>query len=149
MRGFLPARQRRPTIDLSPLVDVVFLLIIFFLVSTTFREGTGLPVQLPSAGTAAPMPAGPVEITLGSAGEVAVAGRRFASLDEAREAIRSAIEKADPRRVLLRGDRQAPYETVIAVLDLARSLDASVTLATRRTPPEGGRRRGASSGPPR
>ncbi|RMG44990.1 MAG: biopolymer transporter ExbD [Acidobacteria bacterium] len=138
MQGFLPQRARRPSIDLSPLVDVVFLLIIFFVVSTTFREGTGLPVELPSAGTAAPAPAGPVEITLGPEGEVAVSGRRFRSFREAEPAIRAAIERAEPRRVLLRGDRQAPYEVVIAVLDLARSLEARVTLAARRPAPRRG-----------
>ncbi len=138
---FLQAKRSRPTIDLSPLVDVVFLLIIFFTVSTTFREGTGLPVTLPSAGTATSQSAGPVEVTIGTGGRIEVGGKVFGSVDDARPAIESALASAEPRRVVIRGDRQVAYESIVAVLDLARSLDAEgVTLATRR---DGGKAAGA------
>ncbi len=130
---FLPRQRRRPTIDLSPLVDVVFLLIIFFTVSTTFREGTGLPVRLPSSGTAVSQPTGPVEVTIGADGRIALGGTVYPSVEALAGPLRAALEKADPRAVLVRGDRQARYETIVQVLDLARSLDATgVTLATRR-----------------
>jgi len=130
---FLPRRRTRPTIDLSPLVDVVFLLIIFFTVSTTFREGTGLPISLPKAGSATAQPSGPVEVTIGSGGRIEVAGHVFPSVEAATPAIESALLTASPRRVIIRGDRQVAYESIVSVLDLARSLEAEgVTLATTR-----------------
>ncbi len=130
---FLPRRKARPTIDLSPLVDVVFLLIIFFTVSTTFREGTGLPITLPNAGSATTQPSGPVEVSIGAGGRIEVGGRVFESVEAAAPTIESELATASPRRVVIRGDRQVAYESIVAVLDLARSLEAEgVTLATTR-----------------
>ena len=140
---FLPRQRRRPTIDLSPLVDVVFLLIIFFTVSTTFREGSGLPVKLPSSGTAVAQPSGPVEVTIGADGRVALGSRIYPSVDALAGPLAAALEKANPRTVLIRGDRHAQYETIVRVLDLARSLEAEgVTLAARRGAPAPGSARG-------
>ena len=132
----MPRKRPRPTIDLSPLVDVVFLLIIFFTVSTTFRDGTGLPISLPSAGTAVSQPSGPVEVTIAAEGRVELEGRVYPSVEAVTDPLRRALDDSSPRRVVIRGDRQVAYETVVAVLDLARSLEAEgVTLQTRRESP--------------
>lgn len=132
---FLTQQRRQPTIEISPLVDVVFLLIIFFAVSTTFREGTGLPVSLPSAGSATSQAAGPVEITVGQEGRVEVRGEIYSTVQAARPAITKALEDADPRTILIRGDRVTHYEVIIEVLDLARQLDAQgITLAVQKSP---------------
>ena len=49
-----PQRPEPPDINLAPLIDVVFLLLIFFMVTTTFRDEVGIKIQLPeSAGEAA------------------------------------------------------------------------------------------------
>ena len=128
---FLPRRRERPSIDMSPLVDVVFLLIIFFTVSTTFKSGTGLPVSLPSAGTAAAQPAGPVEVAVGNDGRIEIAGKVYADAGTARPALAEALASAEPKVVFVRGDRQADYETIVAVIDMARDLGAQgLTLAT-------------------
>lgn len=136
---FLTQQRRKPTIEISPLVDVVFLLIIFFAVSTTFREGTGLPVSLPSAGSATSQAAGPVEITVGQEGRVEVGGDVYPSVQAAQPAIAKALEDADPRKILIRGDRVAHYEVIVQVLDLARQLDAQgITLAVQKSPGSAG-----------
>ena len=142
---FLPRRRTRPSIDMSPLVDVVFLLIIFFTVSTTFKSGTGLPVSLPSAGSASSQPAGPVEVAVGNDGRIEVSGVVYDDVTAARPALARALESARPKIVLVRGDRRADYQTIVAVIDVARDLGAEgLTLATfkraaptdRETPPE-------------
>jgi biopolymer transport protein ExbD len=141
---FLSGKPRKPSIEISPLVDVMFLLIIFFTVSTTFKEGAGLPISLPSAGSATSQTRGPVEVTVSDQGQVELGGKIYAGIDEAEADLRSAIETADPRSVMVRGDRKAAYETIIAVLDIAREMEArQVSLATRR-----GGRVGAGSEPP-
>lgn len=130
---FMPGKRTRPSIDLSPLVDVVFLLIIFFAVSTTFREGTGLPITLPSAGSATAQPAGPVEVSIGLGGQIELAGKVYPTLEAMQEPFRQALDRATPRSVLIRGDKQAAYDTIIKVLDLARRFEAEgVTLATHK-----------------
>ncbi|MDQ7007049.1 MAG: biopolymer transporter ExbD [Acidobacteriota bacterium] len=130
---FLQRAPRKPNIEISPLVDVVFLLIIFFAVSTTFREGAGLPVELPSAGSAVMQNAGPVEITIGSEGRIEVGGKIFPTLEAATEAISVALDASSTRSILLRGDRKAYYEIIVKVLDLARRLEVKgISLATRK-----------------
>ena len=130
---FLQHSPRKPTIEISPLVDVVFLLIIFFAVSTTFREGTGLPVELPSAGSAVMQNAGPVEVTIGAGGRIEVAGKIFSSVDAASAAIEEALDASAARAILLRGDRKAYYEIIVEVLDLAQRLSVQrISLATRK-----------------
>ncbi|RMF71355.1 MAG: biopolymer transporter ExbD [Acidobacteria bacterium] len=137
---FLPRRREKPSIDMSPLVDVVFLLIIFFTVSTTFKSGTGLPVSLPSAGTAASQPSGPVEISIGQDGRIEVAGKVFEDVEAARPVVAEALAQAEPKVALVRGDRRAQYETIVAVIDMVRDLGAQgLTLATfRRAEDPGG-----------
>lgn len=130
---FLPKKRERPTIDMSPLVDVVFLLIIFYTVTTTFRSGTGLPVSLPSAGTAVSQAAGPVEVSVGGDGKLEIDGQVYADVESAAPVLRAALENAAQKIVLVRGDRRADYETIVRVIDLARSLGAEgMTLATAR-----------------
>jgi biopolymer transport protein ExbD len=129
---FLPRKRERPTIDLSPLVDVVFLLIIFFTVSTTFREGTGLPVSLPSAGSAVELPTGPVIVAVGEDGRVEVNGTIYGDLAAASGPLEEAIRQTDSD-VVVRGDRKTPYELVIQVMDLARSYGAKgLSMKTRK-----------------
>ncbi len=130
---FVQRAARKPTIEISPLVDVVFLLIIFFAVSTTFREGAGLPVELPSAGSAVAQNTGPVEITIGTEGQIEVAGKIFPSVEAATETITRELDASAGRSILLRGDRKAYYEIIVKVLDLARRLDVKgLSLATHR-----------------
>ncbi|NLV24047.1 MAG: biopolymer transporter ExbD [Deltaproteobacteria bacterium] len=52
--GFLRHKSEEPKIDLTPMVDVVFLLLIFFMISTTFIETSGISIQLPSVSSPAP-----------------------------------------------------------------------------------------------
>ena len=141
---FLSGKPRKPSIEISPLVDVMFLLIIFFTVSTTFKEGAGLPISLPSAGSATSQTRGPVEVSVSDQGQVELGGKIYAGIAEAEADLKSAIESADPRSVMVRGDRKAAYETIVAVLDIAREMEAKqVSLATRQ-----GGRGGARPEPP-
>lgn len=129
---FLSGKPRKPSIEISPLVDVMFLLIIFFTVSTTFKEGAGLPISLPSAGSATSQTKGPVEVSVSDQGQVELGGQIYADIGEAEADLRRAIESAEPRAVMVRGDRKAAYETIVAVLDIARDMEArQVSLATR------------------
>jgi biopolymer transport protein ExbD len=133
---FVTRRRQRPSIDISPLVDVVFLLIIFFTVSTTFREGAGLPVTLPAAGTATAQPTGPIEVAVARDGSIAVAGEVYETIDGAEEALRAALAESEAPRISVRGDRLAPFERVVQVMDMARALGAQgMSLATAAPPP--------------
>ena len=117
-------------INLTPLIDVVFLLLIFFMVTTTFSKEAQIKLQLPEATSAEK--ANPEErfltIQITEFGEYAVKGPDD---EEPRELINSshktlqrtlkqaARNMVDPI-VVIRADRQTPHESVIKAMDAAR-----------------------------
>ena len=116
-----PRRQVR--IDISALIDVVFLLLIFFAVSTTFLETSGLELELPSAETSAIPAEHDVTVWIGAEGELRFDGRDL-DLAELEQSLRSALEGAERRFVVIMADRSVRYERVVAVMDLARKAGA-------------------------
>lgn len=118
--AFGAKRHRRPTINITPLIDVLFLLLIFFMVSSTFREHLGIDVALPRAGTGAPLEEKPPhEVSVKASGEVYL-GQRLVSDEELREAL-AALVKEDPDvEITLRADEDAPFQRFITVIDAAR-----------------------------
>jgi len=113
-------RKRREALtpDITPLVDIVFLLLIFFLVSTVFKkEELALLLDLPAAGEAAQtLERREIAIEL-SEEAVALRGEKidFATLDE-----RLAGVEAKERPVVVRIDRKVRYERVVKLFDLLK-----------------------------
>jgi biopolymer transport protein ExbD len=113
--------QALSALYLTPLIDVVFLLLVFFLVASRLsEEDRKLDVVLPSAGSAQPMTAEPREIIV----SVDQTGKFFldAKVVTDRE-LKNILERAvadNPVRqsVIIRGDRRAPFQYVVTVMDL-------------------------------
>ena len=109
------------SLSLTPLIDVVFLLLIFFLVATKFaEEDHELDVQLPSASEARPLTSQPLELFVGitDEGKFFVGGREitFEELDETME--RSVENNPVNQSVVIRADKRVPLEFVVQVMDL-------------------------------
>ena len=112
-----------PTIELTPVIDVVFLLLIFFLVATTFhRTERELKIALPEAQTGGPISLALREIVINvrSDGSVVVDGR---DVDDAglRTIVSDAVARNPDQKVTVRGDRAAAYEYVVRVLDACKA----------------------------
>ena len=122
-----PRRSEPPRVDITPLIDVVFLMLIFFMVSTTFDKQTQLKVELPSATTTdtSEKPAEKIEITIDAKGDFYVNERELVKQDA--ETLRRSMQKiADGRSdlpVIVSGDRNAPLQSMMTVLDVAAQLD--------------------------
>jgi biopolymer transport protein ExbD len=122
-------RQQREAvqINLTPLIDVVFLLLIFFMVSTSFSRETQLQVDLPSAsGEATEASEVVVDIGIGRHGELAINGRALASSDKAR--LRVALKQAagdTMPSIIVSADAQSPHQAFVDVMDVAASLGFS------------------------
>lgn len=119
---FSRPRSRAPRIDISPLIDVVFQLLLFYAVTTQFVTPERLKLQLPEARTAeAAKTTKPqeAEILVTSAGEILVANR-VVSEERLEAEIRGLLKGQPERSVTIRGDKGAPYGTVMKVLDAAR-----------------------------
>ena len=122
-----PRRSEPPRVDITPRIDVVFLLLIFFMVSTTFDKQTQLKVELPSATTTdtSEKPVDKIEITIDAKGDFYVNERELVKHDA--ETLRRSMQKiADGRSdlpVIVSGDRNAPLQSMMTVLDVAAQLD--------------------------
>lgn len=120
-------RQRKDEVDvnLTPLIDVVFLLLIFFMVSTTFTRETRLSVVLPEAnGVAQVEAADAVEISIAASGDYAVNGDRLSRSDEStlRTVLLPLAQQSTDVPFVITADAQATHQAVVMVMDVAGQL---------------------------
>jgi biopolymer transport protein ExbD len=132
---WLKKKKEDVQINLTPLIDVVFLLLIFFMVSTSFKKETKVSLTLPEAnGEAMDASAESIEITVAKSGEVFVNGNGLVNrnLETIKEAIKqSSTDNQTP--VIISADAEAPYQAVITVMDAAGQAGFSnLTLPTQR-----------------
>jgi len=136
---FAPQEHEGPRIDISALVDVVFLLIIFFAISTTFVASTGLTVRPPASSTAGPASSG-LELIVARDGTVQVGETRVAA-EEVPSRLPAVVAaqldaSGEPRRVVIRGDEGVEYGVLFRALDAVRQAGVEAfVLATRPAPP--------------
>lgn len=137
---FQANRREEPDVNLTPLIDVVFLLLIFFMVSTTFNRETEIAIELPEAsGEILQGERKVVEIGIDSEGRFFVNQQEVINtgLETLKQAIaRAAGDEAKPQ-VILSADRRTPHQAVITAMDAARQLGfVHLTFATSQ-PSEG------------
>ncbi|ROR32652.1 ExbD/TolR family protein [Inmirania thermothiophila] len=138
---FRTREPEEPSVNLTPLIDVVFLLLIFFMVSTTFQREAELEIQLPEA-SGEPREEAPkeLEVAIDAQGRYfvdrqALANTRLATLVRALE--QAVREGGRERPVVILADGRTPHEAVIRALDAARRVGLyRITFATRE-PEEG------------
>lgn len=111
-------------IELAPMVDVVFLLVIYFLVASTLEENVSIPVNLPtSKQSSAVKPPQKIIVSINSKGKVFVGNNtKSVPISKLGDRITQILaESDDPEylksQVIIRGDQKTPYETIISVMD--------------------------------
>ena len=140
---FSSRRQEDVSINLAPLIDVVFLLLIFFMVSTTFSKESHLRIHVPEASISEPSMENShlLVVEISSRGDYAIQGPQDdivrslinRSPYTLRRALKEALGGRDDIVVVIRADRATPHESVIQVLDAARRADLrDITFATRQ-----------------
>ncbi len=132
---WLKKRKEELQINLTPLIDVVFLLLIFFMVSTSFKKETKISLDLPeAAGELLEAKPQAMEINVTKNGDVFVNGQTVINrqISSIKEAIASV--SSDPNiQLIISADADAPYQSVISVMDAAGQLGYSnLTLATQQ-----------------
>jgi len=113
-------------VDLTPLIDCVFLLLIFFMVTTVFIEVQGLVVDLPSQAEAEEeqqQKKKDVNILVTAAGEYTVGGSSVSASGLA-AAIKGAMDEANNRTVIIQGDPEALHKNIVFAMDAAQSVGA-------------------------
>lgn len=120
----IPKHKRKPTINITSLIDVMFLLLIFFMVSSTFKDEQVIEISLPQAESSIQQEITSHEIIVDREGNIYFEQTAVGE-DELREALR-ALLAADPDVTLvLRADKEADFGPVIRVIDIARELKAT------------------------
>jgi biopolymer transport protein ExbD len=129
-------RQREdPEINMASLVDVVFLLLLFFMVSSTFEHITQLDIELPKAKTGAKEEQQmPIDVVIDAQGHYYVNDRRLVNTQP--ETLKEAISRAMGDRknppFIIDADAMTPHQAVVAAMDAARQLGIShVSIGTR------------------
>ncbi|GGG55583.1 hypothetical protein GCM10011403_10860 [Pseudohongiella nitratireducens] len=121
-------QQHNETIDMSPLLDVVFILLIFFIVTTVFVKETGVEVDKPQAISAQRLEQTVVLIAITDAGEVYYDGSQIGVAG-----VRGTVEQLqrnEPRPVVVQADKMVPTELLLQVIDEAKLAGAqTVNLA--------------------
>ena len=109
-------------INLTPLIDVVFILLIFFLITSTFVQNPGLEVQLPKASSAPPSTdQSSIVITVTDQGRIIHHGEAVA-IDELEIRLKNLHEKSPEQLIVVQADQATQHGQVVEVMDLARKV---------------------------
>ncbi len=114
--------QPTATIELTPIIDMVFLLLIFFLVATTFHQiEREMQIALPAASSAGPISGALREIIINvdQEGNMIVNGRTV-DAEQLRGLVVTAVAANPQQKVTLRGDRTTAYANIVRVLDICK-----------------------------
>jgi len=113
------ATREESDIDLTPMLDVVFIMLIFFIVTASFVKEAGIDVNRPEATTATPQEKANILIAISADNQIWI-DRRLVD----KRAVRANIERLHAENpqgsVVIQADREAKTETLIAVMDASR-----------------------------
>jgi biopolymer transport protein ExbD len=124
-------KKLRVAIDMAPLVDVVFLLVIFFAVSTTFQDSAGLKLQLPTSSSTVDREPMEITVVLDREGRLEFEGRLIDE-DRLEPALAEAMKGRENPLVVLRADKDATHGDVVRIMGLIREAGAEgLTIAAR------------------
>lgn len=128
-------RRRRPHINITPLIDVMFLLLIFFMMSSTFRQHWGIDIALPEASTAVEQQRQEHVVAVRNDGGIYFDGEQV-TLEQLRASL-SELMTAQPEAVVnLEAEKDAVFQDWLDVVNLARELGTRQLLIRTESAPE-------------
>jgi biopolymer transport protein ExbD len=110
-------------INMTPLIDVMLVLLIIFMVTSSAAVESGLTVNLPESAATGATPPSSLIISMNKTGEVAVAGKTV-SKDQLGAAVKEELTKLKTTSVVLEGDGDLTLTNTISVIDIARAAGA-------------------------
>lgn len=128
-----------PSLNLTPMIDIVFLLIIFFMVGTQFTEASRkFDIKLPTANDARPLTSLPDElvVNVGLDGAISI-NNKPRSLTELKTDFEAAHEKFSDQVVVIRGAGRGEYQNVMNILAVCNTVGISNISLEYKLKPEG------------
>ena len=111
-------------VDMSPLIDCVFILLIFFIVTTTFVEETGVDVEKPQATSARSLEKNSMLIALTADGEVRYGGREI-GVGGVRREVKRILAGGEDIPVIIQADKNSRTDLLIKIIDEAQLAEAT------------------------
>ncbi len=131
---FSKGRSRRVALDMTPLIDVVLMLVIFFMLTTTFVLSPGIEVDLPR-GQSSQQPRERDAIITMTQGGVIYYQDAQVSLSTLRSVLQRAYNHQPELRLVIKADTRVQHGNVVAVMDIAKHLGIE-RIAVATAPPE-------------
>ena len=128
--SFLVATEDESQVDLTPMLDVVFIMLIFFIVTSTFVKESGVDVTRPNAETAVPTDASSIQIGITSNNQIYF-DKRLVDKRAVRANIEKGLAESPGAAIIIIADALSNTETLIEVMDQSRLAGAeNVSVAT-------------------
>ncbi len=120
MMGRATADEEESAIDITPMLDVVFIMLIFFIVTATFVKESGIDVNRPDAATAVKQEKANILIAINAKNEIWI-DRRRVDIRSVRPNIERLHAENPQGSVVIQADKESKTETLIKVMDASRS----------------------------
>ena len=119
-------------LDIAPLIDIVFLLLVFFMLTSTFLVPEAIELELPESSNAEPVEATPVTVSLDDQGRLALNGEPI-ERERLRPALEALLKRDADAPVTLKSDARTELQELLEIMDEIRAAGGdSVALATMR-----------------
>ena len=115
----LVKKRRRVIINITSLIDVLFLLLIFFIMSSTFIEQPGMKLELPESQSATSEKMKELILEMKEDGQITL-NQEPASLDNLEELFEQAIPSMEEKTLVIKADKHVPHGDVVKVMDMAK-----------------------------
>ena len=116
--------SRHKTPNLTPLIDIVFLLLVFFMLTAHFVKDQSLDINLPEANSATNLEdQGALEIVINNNGDILI-DKTIIKSDELAVALQQSLHGRSNKQVILRGDKGSKLDLTVQVMDAARKAGA-------------------------
>lgn len=119
MIKFVTRNKPKAVVDMIPMIDIVFQLVIFFMVATTFKTTTGLELNIPQAKTVATISSTPLKVYIQDENLITV-GDYKTDLENFNQ-ILNKVATSDKKNVIIYGNKAMEYQLLIDIMDTLRS----------------------------
>ncbi len=113
-------RKINPLLSMTPLIDCVFLLLIFFLLTSMFIEESGLLINLPESASAEPVKEQNVIVSINNNGQVELNGQSV-MMEKLKEKLVVIRSETNQEEVVIRADKTVQLELLVEVIDIIKS----------------------------
>ena len=125
-------RKKELSLDMAPLIDMVFILLIFFIVSSTFSPATSVNISRPEVSVVSVVPSQSLMIAIDKSENILIEGNALTLL-QVESQVRQAVQKSKDMKVLVLADKKVSIETVLKTLDACRKAGVEASIAAKES----------------